>query len=97
MSNIREAIELYLEPVEDDIFYSDREAAEQSWSTRQLERNIATGWYERLLKPPKENQPVMAQDNVVSEFIKDPYVLEFLGLPEDETVHENQAVTKTIP
>jgi len=70
--------------------YYIREAAEQNWNTRQLERNIATGWYERLLKPPLQNQPVPAIDNVVPEFIKDPYVLEFLGLPEDEKEHENQ-------
>ena len=70
--------------------YYIREAAEQNWSTRHLESNIATVWYDRLLKPPIASQPVTAKDNVVPEFIKDPYVLEFLGLPEGETVHENQ-------
>jgi len=49
--------------------YYIREAAEQNWSTRQLERNIATVWYDRLLKPPIASQPVTAKDNVVPEFL----------------------------
>ncbi len=63
--------------------YYINEAAEQSWSSRQLERNIASRSYERLLSGP-EISAVKKTDRPHSpeEFIKDPYILEFLGLPE---------------
>lgn len=65
-----------------------QEAADQSWSSRQLDRNIQTGWHRRLLNsdvitpehPPENPDP--------TAFIKDPYVLEFLNLPEDHRIHE---------
>jgi len=59
-----------------------REAAEQGWSSRQLERAIATQTFQRLLQAPdavKATSPAHPQT-----FIKDPYVLEFLGLPETQ-------------
>jgi predicted nuclease of restriction endonuclease-like (RecB) superfamily len=64
------------------------EAAEQSWDVRTLDRNISTQYYERLLmsqiKKPviKEMQSKTGkfQKNKL-EFIKNPSVLEFLGLP----------------
>lgn len=61
------------------------EAAEQHWSTRQLERQINALYYERLLaskkKAPvrKEAQEKLAQVRP-EQFIRDPYVLEFLNL-----------------
>ena len=66
--------------------YYLRESAEQNWSFRVLERNIKSGYYHRLLSTqqksaaPAENLPaeIKAQD-----FIKDPYVLEFLNVPEN--------------
>jgi predicted nuclease of restriction endonuclease-like (RecB) superfamily len=61
------------------------ETREQDWSVRVLERNIRTRYYERLLSAPakrkKKSKKVVKKD--VLEFIKDPYVLEFLGLPEN--------------
>jgi len=65
--------------------YYIREAAEQQWSTRQLERNINSLYYERLLasrrkSPGQENRAGAAFATPYSH-IKDPYVLEFLGLP----------------
>ena len=59
-----------------------RETAEQGWSSRQLERAIATQTFQRLLQAPdavKATSPAQPQT-----FIKDPYVLEFLGLPETQ-------------
>jgi predicted nuclease of restriction endonuclease-like (RecB) superfamily len=60
-----------------------RETAEQGWSSRQLERNIVTHAWDRLLAAP------VAQTDTPHEpatmplgFIKDPYVLEFLDLPQ---------------
>jgi len=61
--------------------YYIRETAEQGWSTRQLERAIATSAFQRLLKSPEKT--VVSKPHPL-EFIKDPYVLEFLGLPENQ-------------
>lgn len=65
-----------------------KEAAGQMWSTRKLDRNISTLYYDRLLssrvKEPviqemEEKTGIFGQDK--HEFIKNPYVLEFLNLP----------------
>jgi predicted nuclease of restriction endonuclease-like (RecB) superfamily len=64
------------------------EAAKQNWNTRALERQISTLYYERLLAS-QDRQPVRAEaaeklaTQPVSprEFIRDPVMLEFLGLP----------------
>ena len=61
------------------------EAADQHWSTRQLERQISVLYYERLLasrkKTPvrKEARRKLAEIHL-EQFIRDPYVLEFLDL-----------------
>ncbi len=71
--------------------YYIRECAEQSWSARALERAITTRAYDRLLAAPVNqvvNQPTMPPQP--REFIKDPYVLEFLGLPEHPTPGEQK-------
>ena len=60
-----------------------REAAREGWSVRQLERNINSFYYQRHL----DNQENFGQSQKTSDtqdvrqFIKDPYVLEFVGLP----------------
>lgn len=64
-----------------------KEAAGQNWSTRQLERQMGTLYYERLLAS-KDRQAVLeeAQVNLADlsesprEFVRDPVMLEFLGL-----------------
>ena len=58
-----------------------RECAGQSWTTRTLERHIATHSFSRLLATPASAAETDATPRPL-EFIKDPYVLEFLGLPE---------------
>jgi len=70
--------------------YYLNEARSQGWSVRVLERNIKTGYFERLLSSQKLSLPVTAQKNTSSkeDFIKDPYVLEFLDLPENPTPKE---------
>jgi len=63
--------------------YYIRETAEQGWSSRQLERNIATHSRERLLAAPAQTSlPATPPVPAHLEFIKDPYVLEFLDLPQ---------------
>jgi predicted nuclease of restriction endonuclease-like (RecB) superfamily len=65
------------------------ETATQNWSTRALERQIGTLYYERLLAS-RDRDPVRkeaeAQLNPLQktprEFVRAPVLLEFLGLPE---------------
>jgi predicted nuclease of restriction endonuclease-like (RecB) superfamily len=69
------------------------EAAEQNWSVRQLERNINTFYYQRLLSSQtKENglAPKASEALQAIDFIKDPYVLEFLNIPELLTANEKE-------
>jgi predicted nuclease of restriction endonuclease-like (RecB) superfamily len=62
-----------------------REAADQQWSTRRLERQISVLYYERLLASRKE-APVRKEAAAKlatippEQFIRDPYVLDFLDL-----------------
>jgi predicted nuclease of restriction endonuclease-like (RecB) superfamily len=64
--------------------YYIHEAVEQGWTTRQLERHIGTRSYDRLLAAPAAvSALVVTAPANPSEFIRDPYVLEFLGLPEN--------------
>jgi predicted nuclease of restriction endonuclease-like (RecB) superfamily len=69
------------------------ECSEQKWSTRILERNINSFYYERLLSSQEKKKELIAQKNFEKitsrDFIKDPYVLEFLGLPENPFPKEN--------
>ena len=67
----------------------EEECIKFNWSTRQLERQITTLFYERLLsskdkeKVSKEIFKLEPQIKKAEDIIKDPYVLEFLGLPEN--------------
>jgi len=72
--------------------YYLHEGAEQQWSVRQLERNIKTQSFQRLLSSQGEysSQADNAGDNSLLEFIKDPYVLEFLQLPEVGQLKESK-------
>ena len=69
------------------------EAAEQTWSSRQLDRQISVLYYERLLNSTdtlsvrKEAENNLAQ-LAPQEFIHDPYVLEFLNLKNYPGLHE---------
>ena len=80
-----------------------KEAFEQGWSFRTLNRNINTLYYERLLMSTKK-QPVVKemQDKTKDyqqdklEYIKSPVVLEFLGLPEDTSLAESKLETAII-
>jgi predicted nuclease of restriction endonuclease-like (RecB) superfamily len=63
------------------------EATSQGWTTRSLERQISTLYYERLLatsdRPAVESE---ARGNLTlsqtpRDFVRDPVMLEFLGLP----------------
>jgi predicted nuclease of restriction endonuclease-like (RecB) superfamily len=73
--------------------YYLRETTEQSWSTRQLERNINSFYFERLLQSPSQEialQGDSPEKQRPAEFVKDPYVLEFLQIPESPDVSEKE-------
>ncbi len=77
-------------------FY-EREAVNSKWSVRELKRQINTSLYERLLlsKGEVNRQEVLrlATNGIEitepKDIIKDPYVFEFLGIPEDKPVLES--------
>lgn len=67
------------------------EGAAQQWSVRQLERNIQTHSFLRLLSSQDETSAGSASHgNTLGDFIKDPYVLEFLQLPEARQIKESR-------
>jgi len=74
-------------------WYMD-EAIASAWSSRQLERQISTLYYERLLAS-REQAPVKAEvaeltvSLATENFIKDPYVLEFLDLKDYPALRES--------
>ncbi len=79
----RDAREFYLE-----------EAARAGWSSRQLQRQIHTMYYDRILAS-KDKDSVAAEIETTEpkpeyeQIIKDPYVLEFLDLPANEHYYES--------
>lgn len=70
------------------------EANKQAWSTRQLQRQIGSGLYERLaLSRNKDEVMRLAEEGQLvekpSDIIKDPVVLEFIGLKSDASYSES--------
>ncbi len=71
-----------LEDAEERDFYL-KETVAECWSVRELERNIKTGYYKRILStqfPDKTGR--------VPQFVKDPYVLEFMGIKDNRGIVE---------
>jgi hypothetical protein len=79
--------------------YYIKEAADNNWSTRQLDRNINTLYYERILssknKSTAASQPAV-ENASAKDFIKDPFVLEFLDLPRPKEYSESELETAII-
>jgi predicted nuclease of restriction endonuclease-like (RecB) superfamily len=80
--------------------YYMTETAGQRWSVRQLDRNIHSLYYERLLSTRDKDASVVQERSVEKQlsldFIKDPYVLEFLQLPEVPAASEEQVESAII-
>lgn len=71
------------------------EASENQWSVRELERQIATSLYERLAlsRDKEEIRRLSAEGQVLgkaADLVKNPLVLEFLGLEEKPHYTENE-------
>jgi predicted nuclease of restriction endonuclease-like (RecB) superfamily len=69
------------------------EAARESWSVRELERQVAALLFERLaMNRDKDQVRTLARQGqeiaVPGDVLKDPFVLEFLDLKERPTAHE---------
>ena len=77
-------------------FY-EKEAINAGWSIRELKRQVSTSLYERLLlsegKANKKTVLALAEKGIEMaeplDMIKDPYVFEFLGVPENKPMLEN--------
>jgi predicted nuclease of restriction endonuclease-like (RecB) superfamily len=81
-------------------FY-EQETAECGWTHDQLERQIKTAYYDRLLKNNNGLLPVtrerLAGDKVSPiHLLKAPYLLEFLDLPDSPARHEKDLETAII-
>ncbi len=77
--------------------YYIQETVKNNWSTRTLDRNIATQYYERLLLSQnedlvKEEMQEKTKDFQLNslEFIKNPAVLEFLNIPTNKAYTETE-------
>ena len=78
-------------------FY-EKECARSGWSVRELKRQVSTSLYERLLltdgnvnKEKVYELATLGQELATPEdIVKDPYVFEFLGIPENKSVHESE-------
>jgi predicted nuclease of restriction endonuclease-like (RecB) superfamily len=72
------------------------EAVNQGWSVRALDRQIGSLFYERLLSSRDKNSVRAEAANLIAEqaptdprdFIRDPYILEFLGARADAGLYE---------
>ena len=76
---------------EDERNFYLNEVMTENWSVRVLERNIKSGYYKRMLStqlPDKENKAL--------EFVKDPFVLEFMGVTTNISQLESDLETAII-
>lgn len=74
----------------------EKEAAEQTWSVRTLQRNISSQYYYRMLKMQKQElvesemkELTAPYQNDKLEFIKNPVIAEFLGFSQDTDYTES--------
>lgn len=85
----------------DERHFYEIEAAKNDWSLSELKRQYDSSLYERLaLSGDKERVLQLAQKGQVVETpadaVKDPYILEFLGLPELPVYSESELETRII-
>lgn len=75
-----------------------QEAAAEQWDYRTLKRNIASQYYYRLMQTPKAKRAHVVKEmksltadyqKDSSEFIKNPLIVEFLGLNQDAALTES--------
>ncbi|MEX2336537.1 MAG: PDDEXK nuclease domain-containing protein [Fulvivirga sp.] len=94
---------LILEDKQNRSFY-ENETTGSLWSVRELKRQIDSSLYERLVlskgKANKEKLKSLAEKGQIltkpEDIVKDPYVFEFLGLPENKPVLEKDLERRLI-
>ena len=89
-----------MDDVNERHFY-EIECAKNNWSLRELQRQFDSALYQRLvLSTDKDGVKQMAQSGQIieksSDAVKDPYVLEFLGLEEKTKYSESDLETRII-
>ncbi len=89
-----------IDNIDERNFY-ETEAVKENWSLRELKRQFNAALFERLaLSRDKQAIADMSQKGIIVEapedIIKDPYVLEFLGLPEESRYSESTLEQKII-
>ena len=76
-----------------------QEAASQQWDYRTLKRNIETQYYYRLMQTPEAHRKEVSQEMIQktadyqqekSAFVKNPMLVEFLGLNQDAAFTEDK-------
>ena len=75
----------------------EREASDQGWSVKTLDRNVSTLYYDRLVMS-SDKMPVVAEMEKKTfayqrnrlEFIKNPVIAEFLDVPQDKSFLESE-------
>lgn len=85
----------------DERKFYEIETANNNWSLRELRRQFDTSLYERLaLSRDKKAIKELSEKGQIIEkakdTLKDPYILEFIGLPEDEKYSESKLEQKII-
>jgi predicted nuclease of restriction endonuclease-like (RecB) superfamily len=81
-------------------FY-EKQCVSEGWSVRQLKRQIQSGLFQRLaLSKNKEGVLALAAEGQsiykAEDVVRDPYILEFLGVAEDHRLSEKELETKLI-
>ena len=89
-----------IENIDERNFY-EIESIENSWSLRELKRQFDSGLFERLkLSSDKQKVKELSLNGQViqtaQDLIKDPYILEFVGLPELSSYSESELEQKLI-
>jgi predicted nuclease of restriction endonuclease-like (RecB) superfamily len=80
----------------------EQETEKEMWSVKTLQRNISTQYYYRMLKSYDE-EPVREEMKELNspyedklEYIKSPYIAEFLGMQENRAYHESELEQRII-
>ena len=80
----------------------EQEAEKEMWSVKTLQRNISTQYYYRILKSYEKESVREEMKELTSpyedklEYIKSPYIAEFLGMQENRAYHESELEQRII-
>ena len=98
-SHYRVLIQVMDKPARD---WYEEEAIRENWSVKTLQRNISTQYYYRIIKS-KDKESVREEMKELTspyedklEYIKSPYIAEFLGMQENRAYHESELEQRII-